>query len=447
MKKILKIVSKIAIFLLLLVCINKILIFILVDDADSQFRFSMHEFYNQENIDVLFLGSSHVFCGVDPAVLEEEWGKDVYLAATSVQKPDVSYYLLNEAVKQYDLETVYLDMYYWQYRDNPKERTQYQMDYIYCVTDYMKFSWDKVKFLLDASGVEFYLDSFFVPARYGDRILDAEYVEQVIKSKRSAEYQNYECPEELSQTYYKGFIHSWGALENGSLIYMSGSAAVEPIREEPISEYSLKYLNKIIRLCKENDIELVLFATPMTDYHTAVIGNYDTYLQTVRGIAEQNEIAFYDFNLLKEEYNDYADELFLDSHHLSGAGADVFSADFARLMQQGETENIDSYFYNTLDEKHRETPPISYGLLLEENENGYTVIPVSNRTDILLEYRITETNVETGESHVIQEYDVNSCFVPGYMGNVSLKIEAREPGSEENCNVAEINVNIAEKQQ
>ncbi|MDD6571191.1 MAG: hypothetical protein PUF12_02260 [Thermoflexaceae bacterium] len=441
MKKILKIISKVAIFLLLLMIINKILIFILVDDADSQFRFSMHEFYNQENIDVLFLGSSHVFCGVNPAVLEEEWGKDVYLASTSVQKPDVSYYLLNEAVKQYDLETVYLDMYYWQYRDDPKQRTQYQMDYIYCVSDYMRPSWDKVMFLLDASSADFYLDSFFVPARYGDRILDPAYVEQVIKSKRSSAYQNYECPEELATTYYKGFISAGGGVQSGSLIYPAGSAALEPIREEPISEYSMKYLKKIIRLCRERGIELVLFTTPMTDYHTAVIGNYDAYHEAVRELAEEQGVAFYDFNLLREDYEDYADELFLDSHHLNGRGADVFSADLAQLMTRRQTEDISVYFYESVEEKHASTQEQCYGLLLGETQDGYEIIPIGNRSDLELEYRITQTDPETGKSIVIQEYSVNRLFQMQGEENASLTIEARVPGNKNNCNEAVINVN------
>lgn len=441
MKKILKIISKVAIFLLLLMIINKILIFILVDDADSQFRFSMHEFYNQENIDVLFLGSSHVFCGVNPAVLEEEWGKDVYLASTSVQKPDVSYYLLNEAVKQYDLETVYLDMYYWQYRDDPDERTQYQMDYIYCVTDYMKPSLDKLKFLLDASSADFYLDSFFVPARYGDKILDLKYIEQVIKSKRSEGYQNYECPEEIADNYYKGFIYSGGSVENGSLICRRYSGQIEAIEEEAISPYSMKYLKKIIELCDKNDIELILFSTPMTDYNVAMLENYDHYIQSVKKIAQEYKLEYYDFNLLKEEYNDYADELFLDSHHLNGNGANIFSMDLASLMMQRETEDISAYFYETIAEKHMCTSPVSYGLLLEETEEGYRVCPVSNRSEMVLEYRITEIDAETGESHLIQEYSPNNRFITGYTGNVSLTIEARVPGSEENCNVAVISVN------
>lgn len=66
--------------------INSILSYVLIDDVDDEVRYAMHELYEQENIETLFLGSSHVFCGYDPQILDEIMGENTYLAATPSAK-------------------------------------------------------------------------------------------------------------------------------------------------------------------------------------------------------------------------------------------------------------------------------------------------------------------------------------------------------------------------
>ena len=131
MKKYIQFTAGILFLIIAVVFINQIMQYVLVDDADDEIRYYMNELYKQDNIETLFLGSSHVFCGYNPEVLEEYYGENVYLAATPVQKIDASYYLLKEALKTNPIKTVYIDMYYRQFRDVPAERTDEQMKYIW----------------------------------------------------------------------------------------------------------------------------------------------------------------------------------------------------------------------------------------------------------------------------------------------------------------------------
>ena len=95
----------------------------------------------------------------------------------------------------------------------------------------------------------------------------------------------------------------------------------------------------------------------------------------------------------------------------------------------------------SVEEEHASTQEQCYGLLLGETQDGYEIIPIGNRSDLELEYRITQTDPETGKSIVIQEYSVNRLFQMQGEENASLTIEARVPGNENNCNEAVINVN------
>ena len=83
----------------MILIVDRVFAYVLVDDADNEIRYAMQEFYKQEDIDSLFLGSSLVFCGYSPRIMDETWGENTYLAATPVQKIDGGYYLLKEAIK------------------------------------------------------------------------------------------------------------------------------------------------------------------------------------------------------------------------------------------------------------------------------------------------------------------------------------------------------------
>ena len=58
-KKKIKLWVSIVVFCILFVGCNKFFQYILIDDTASYTRLTFHEMYEQENIDVLFVGSSH----------------------------------------------------------------------------------------------------------------------------------------------------------------------------------------------------------------------------------------------------------------------------------------------------------------------------------------------------------------------------------------------------
>lgn len=93
----------------------KTLNYILVDDIRSYTRIMLHEMYHQEeNIDVLFIGSSHCYRSLNPDVIDKIWNKNTFNGGTSSQCLDGSYAILNEVARENDLETVYLEMFYTQ---------------------------------------------------------------------------------------------------------------------------------------------------------------------------------------------------------------------------------------------------------------------------------------------------------------------------------------------
>lgn len=431
MLKIIKRIIGCFIIIAAIIILNQVLVYILVDDAENEVRYAMHELYQQENIDTLVLGSSHVFCGYDPRILDEVWGENTYLAATPVQKIDGSYYLLKEVIKKNDLKTVYIDAFYRHYRDIPKEREDFQMEYIYCVTDYMENNWNRFEFLVKATGYERYADSFLIPSRYGNYLLDLKRFERVIKSKRSDAYVNYDMPESLENTFYKGAMFNVGQSGNPNMVGKLEEYEISPIKDDVISEYSLDCLDKIVKLCKEENIRLVLVTTPFSDLFLKSIGNYDVFYNYMRTYAQKNEIEFYDFNLCKTDVLEFQREDFTDTHHLSGVGNAKYSKVFAEVMSSFGEDDRNALFYDSVEEKMKALPEQILGVTVEKNSDGseYRIDTVANY-EINAEYRISIIDDEGNESELIQEFNENDVLRVK-QSEVRYKITARDVDTKE----------------
>lgn len=388
----------------------------------------MHELYEQEEIETLFLGSSHVFCGYDPRILDEISGENTYLAATPVQKVDGSYYLLKEALKNNQIKKVYLDMFYLQYRDIPAERGSIQMQWIYCITDNMKNNWNRIEFLLNASDCENYIEGFLPSARYGNYLLDRKRIERVIKSKRSSEYINYE---NVPSAFYKGAYVIPGGVGNPEMIADLDNLEVA---ESIISEYSLKYLNKIVELCKEEEIELVLVTTPFTDFYVQALGNYNTFYAYMKEYAKTNAIEYCDFNLCRPELLVMEKDDFVDYHHLSGKGAVKYSTVFAEMMASYDKMERQELFYDSVQEKMDDLSPRTMGILLEKSkdEEGVYFLSTVANYDVDVEYRICTLDEQGTENELIQDFSDEKMIKVSQEGT-SYKITVRNKSTGEIC--------------
>lgn len=407
--------------------VDKALTYILVDDIKSETRYIMKKFYEQKDIETLFVGSSHVYSGYVPAILDEELDENTYLLATPLQQTDGSYYLLKEAIKNNgNLKKVYMDIYVRQYQAIPEIRSDFQMGYVYCISDYMKNSFDKVEYLLNATGPERYLDSFFVPSRYGNYLFDLKRFERIIKSKRSEEYKGAIPAEKAGHEFYKGAWLETGQIGDPNMVLTQSNAEYGPISEEVISDYSLRYLNKMVKLCKENEIELVLITTPFSNFYVQAAGNYTRFYNYMREYALNNDVEFYDFNLCKLELLDLQDEDFMDTHHLSGIGAEKYSYAFSKIMKEYSREERQNLFYNSFEEKMKALPEQTFGILIEDCE-----IKIIANYEADVEYKIYSIDDSWNEKEVIQEFSSNHILDLGERENQVYCIIARDAENHE----------------
>ena len=288
---------------------------------------------------------------------------------------------------------------------------------------------NRAEFLLNASGSEHYVESFLASARYGNYLLDRNRLERIVKSKRSSEYINYE---NVPSNFYKGAMISEGTPGTPQMIVEADNPGIS---ENVLSAYSLKYLDKIVALCKEEGIQLVLVATPVADFYIQALGNYDTFYHYMRNYAETNEIEYYDFKLCRKDILDMEDNDFMDYHHLSGKGAAKYSATFAEMMVSYDEEKRQELFYQSVQEKMEDMSPQTMGIALyqsEEEENIYSLTTIANY-DVDVEYRICITDEQGNEVELVQDFSGNN-IVESFPGEpVTFKITVRLKDTGEIC--------------
>lgn len=438
MKKIVTLL-KICIFVVLFAACGKLFRFLLVDDTASFTRIMMHEFYHQdENIDILFVGSSHCYFSFVPTITDEIFGKNTFCAGSSAQQLDASYEIIKEAERHNELEHVYLEVYCGLASYSPyKERTLLTSTYI--ISDYMHPSLDKFLFLLKASSKEHYSNSFITARRNWESFFDPDYVMDLICRKTSPGYKNYsyDYVSTTDKQYAgKGYVTNDGyAPEYFYLSYY-------PMYTDGFSKDWENSLNDIIDYCVEKEIPLTLVSVPLPDYSLTAMENYDAYIEKIKEIINGRNVDYYDFNLCKEQYIPNSTIIFRDSDHLNTEGAKIFSTVFSRFFTGQLSE--DDLFYASYADKSAHLDPSIWGLTYRDypsNDSEETtvrhIIVVSNRSQGM-EYRIV-LNPENGSQYMVQDFSENKTFEISPEEHGTCTLTARIKGEpEENWITVEV---------
>lgn len=369
MKKI-RIIFKIVIFFAIYVGAQALIKYAVLDDTMTISRVMMHDLYTEENIDILFCGASHCQLGFDTAVTDEGFQMNTFNAGSSSQGLETTLALIREANRYHDLKEVYVDLDY-----SIVMRKEPNLESIYIISDYMKPSIRKVSYLLNATDFDYYVNSFMPLHEGRGYTKNPQKIIELLKKKSSSGYRNYT---ERDPSYAgKGHIASRTVVEEGSLWTLEDFQD----RTFEIPEPQQKYLKQIIDFCKKEDIKLTFVSVPVTDFHLALVQNYDEYVRAVREYLAPYGVPYYDFNLADPEVLKLdSDSYFNDDNHLNVEGTKVFGKVFCDFFT-GKLEE-EYLFLPSYAEKLASGKPRVLGLMIhktddtEAGECGVEVTPV-----------------------------------------------------------------------
>lgn len=434
MKKFLPVVAVAAVFFLGCHVLNYL--YVEMVDTNEWTRILWHNFYEEEeNIDNLYLGSSHVYCSLNPDELDEMTGENNFNLSSPAQRLNGSYYLIREADRKHDLKHVYVDVYYNVATGVEGEFKKDGVGANWFNADYMENSPNRFAYIFHMSDKSGYMESIMPFIRYRSRLFDKEYIKANVDKKSGIDFSNYQYVKQNEKGFVqfmdKGFYYTTLELQEKDLFFNQTKYMGE---ENPLTEDAKVYLQKIIEYCKENDIELTLFSAPVYRLEILGTGDYDTYINYVRNIADEYDVEYYDFNLIKEEYFPASDRTyFSDREHLNTAGSEIFSEVFYQVMQKGKEESKE-YFYQSYGDMLRETDGDIFGILdvsaIEGTKEGQRRFKVASNKSEGIEYQIS-LKPKGNEKVMVQDFSANPYFdvVNGEKG--TCVIVARRAGETE----------------
>lgn len=260
--------------------IVQILNYMYVNPYDAWFqRLVLHDFYaNKGQIENLYLGSSHVYCDIDPMCLDDLNGRYNFNLSTPNQLPNGTFHLLREADCYNELSHVFVELYYCYY---VHESTSSEEEAIYTQSartwqnrDYMKLSVNKLVYMFSLARPEQYTDLCIPFSRYRTKLDDWDYIRQVIDGKQKEEYIDYKYCTETVEYMRKGYYSTDQTLDDCNKWFQQGYI----LDNNSIGEASENYLRKTIEYCQARELPLTLFVSPIYELQLISTGNYDYYI-------------------------------------------------------------------------------------------------------------------------------------------------------------------------
>lgn len=227
-------------------------------------------FYAEQknSLDFVFVGSSQMFTSVVPAVLWEEYGITSYDFGANEQPLYLSYYYIKEALKYQDPKAIVLEVSYC----NHGEYTHEGVHHINL--DDLRMGPVKLEAIFDIIPAGERWPYIFELAKYHDTWADID--------KESVEYITAE-----KHNPYKGYTPSLDGFPDGGVF---NEEIAEVTEKSELPELAVTYLEKIIALCEEEEVDLVFLKTP-NDH----IQNQPDY-NAVADIAAEHDIPYLDLN-------------------------------------------------------------------------------------------------------------------------------------------------------
>lgn len=267
--------------------------------AGVQDKFAKME---ENSVDVVFIGSSHQFCSISPEILCDEYGIESFMLATSAQTVPMSYYAAMEAIELQDPKLIVFEVCYL---SNDFRTVTDEMSH--CFFDGMPECEAKYKGIEDLIEEENRINYYALLGTYHSRW----------KELTEKDYS-------MTQFTERGGVHFEEQVYNSPIQVISESDT------EPIPEEMEKYLDMLVELCKENDVEFVMYAAPFntmydSEYETEVLNMRQRMFNYVGEYAKERGIRYYNlfYELSSLGLNGETD--WKDRQHLNCYGQEKFT--------------------------------------------------------------------------------------------------------------------------
>lgn len=274
-----------------------------------------NEFYSLEkkSIDIAFIGSSLCYRGFNPELIDSVTHKKSFNLGSSIQSITTTYFVLSELLKYQKPKTIYLDL-------TPRAfNLQGQLESVRYNYEFMHSGESKTELYFDGLNFSEKI-KFLFPTYYKRDQLNSilKYAFKPIDTSKIKDYY-----------YKKGFVKSTKRMSQKELENKAQDLQKFNWVESERTDSHLLYFQKIIDLCKKNEIELVLTSAPWPKAFYSKL-NLLKFELLIQKISKANTINYLNFNKIDLPL---VDTLHFKDHHLNHYGSRVFSHKIAEIIK------------------------------------------------------------------------------------------------------------------
>jgi hypothetical protein len=267
----------------------------------------IEDYYKEEkNHDVVFIGDCEVYENFSPITLWEKYGINSYIRGSAQQLIWQSYYLLEETLKYEKPKVVVFNVLSMKY-DQPQKEAYNRM-----TLDGMKMSSSKLKSIKASMLEEESLIEYLFPVlRYHSRWSEL-------------------TKEDFQYLFQKDKLFHSGYYMRADVKPVTSIPKGKKLPDYQFGDNSYYYLDRMVELCKENNIQLVLIKAPSLYPYW-----YDEWEVQMEKYAENNDLKYINFlELIDEVGLDFDKDTYDAGLHLNVSGAEKLSDYFGKMLTE-----------------------------------------------------------------------------------------------------------------
>ncbi len=271
---------------------------------------SFYDYTQQKQVDVVILGNSHVLTGIDPFVLSDATSSVCFMLGNSGTNIMDAWFQLGGVLKQTKPKLVVLETYCINNTNSPKDEEI--IPYLQSFDAQSDFT-HKIQCMPHLFQSDYWIGAWSTTIRNHSFLLtDTARIKFNIKNQDEIQ----------SKKLNLGRFARFGfGLQDSTLAKYAKLGAPVKGNEYRISEFSKKYLRKIMDLCQKENIPVLFLTVPMYHKH---VSNYAAWKQTLsQELKKYTKAKWLD---LQAHYDSvlYTPEMFentyAENQHLSNAG-------------------------------------------------------------------------------------------------------------------------------
>ena len=337
---------KIAFFIALFAMINNLFTFVITPFCTSSTQ--MWDYYRakaDERLDMVYVGTSACYEGIDPTIVDEETGLTSYNMGSNSQTYFCTYDALAAAIREHHISQAVMSFDEYYLIDGQQHNAKSEAAFSRAqnrgapITEYFPRMFSYM-FNKEYAGTSFSVNYLF-PWLVDRTVLSNKVLEDEFKVKLGLKQPVISDTNNLRESdCFKPFHYT---IDYDKLSVRSSSWNASKVSDEAVDE-----IRKIIELCQDNDVKLTFIVPP---YPTAtILGQGSGYMSRIMYIkkilADYDGVNYYDFNMARSELYEHNSDYFKDETHMNVEGATAFSRSLGKLLSMtADGSNANSLFY------------------------------------------------------------------------------------------------------